>query len=190
MRVRASMSCTSHSTPSVGPGEGLQPIVMTTSRWRELRKERGGATNDFPLPGIEPYPDRHYPPYCPVPAGLRKVRRLVDSPDLAQRVTDLAEGGPGAERVPDGRQDVVLAFRGRLERADPLADGQLVAVPPELPQPLRLRLLDPGIDAQRLVRLLLVPGELVHPDDDPRAVVGLLRHLVGGALDLGLLEAA
>src|SRR5215467_10866483 len=120
---------------------------------------------------------------------LRYVRRTVDAPHLAQPVAHLAQGGTGAERLLDGRQDVADAIGRRLEGAEVLVHDLLVAVLPELPEPSRLGLLDPGIDAKRLVRLLDVRGEPVHPDDHPSPVVGLLCYLVGGTLDLGLLEA-
>src|SRR5215469_5824418 len=178
-RVWASMSCTSHSMPSVGPDEGVQAIATTSLRVSASKLEKcqktGHLSYDFPPPEIEP--------------SLRHVRRLVDAPHRAHRVADLAEGGAGPQRVPDGRQDVVRAVRDRLDRVEVLGHGPLVAVFAQARQPVRLGLLDPRIDAQRLIRLLVIGGELVHPDDHPGALVGLLRHLVGGTLDLGLLEA-
>src|SRR5271165_2014186 len=137
-RVCASMSCTSHSMPSVGPDEGVQAIATTNLRVAsELGKcqKTGRLSYDFPPPGIEP--------------SLRHVRRLVDAPHRAHRVADLAEGGTGAERVPDGRQGVVRAFRDRPDRVEVLGHGPLVAVFPQARQPVRLGLLDPRIDAQQ-----------------------------------------
>ena len=44
------------------------------------------------------------------------------------------------------------------------------------------------VEAQRLIGLLAVGGEPVHPDDDPLTVVDFSRDPVGRVLDLGLLE--
>jgi hypothetical protein len=45
----ASMSCISHSTPSVGPEEGFHSIVVMTGLQRARGSSRGGIAKRVPL---------------------------------------------------------------------------------------------------------------------------------------------
>src|SRR5580700_4712441 len=156
IRLSASMSCTSHSTPSVAPREGFHSIAMTDLRARNCLQFAG----------------------------------LVFAPYLTQRVADLAQGRVRAERVPERIKHVVRAFRGFLEGTDRAAERGLV---PLFLEPGQLRGLfgfNGRVEAQRLIGLFAGRGEFVHAYDNTVAVVDLPRDLIGGILDLRLLEAA
>src|SRR5215469_13701164 len=118
---------------------------------------------------------------------------LVDAPHLAQRVAHLAHGRLGAQRLAERDEDVLRACRGLLEIGDPALPLPGVAGAAQPREPLRLVPLDRRVHPERLVGLAgLVAGrgEPVHPHHHPLAVVDLTCDPVGGALDLGLLEAA
>src|SRR5262252_37487 len=76
----------------------------------------------------------------------------VFAEDLAHRVGDFAEGGPGLHRGDDLRDEVFTALRGALEIRDGPRGGGVVAVGAELLQPGNLMALERRVDAERLDR--------------------------------------
>src|SRR5215472_7820049 len=89
------------------------------------------------------------------------VGRLVDAPDIAQRVAHLTHGGAGAQRLAQRVEQVVRCARRPPELVDPPRELLGVPAAAQHGQPFRLVTLDPGIDAQRLVRLFLGNAEPV-----------------------------
>lgn len=125
-------------------------------------------------------------------AGLVNLLRLVDTPDLAQRITHLADGSQGSQRLPEGIQQVLLPGRRRsraLDVVEPPRDLSAVPVFSKRGEPGGLLLLDSRIDPQRLVRLVLLGHEGVDAHNLALARVHLARDPIGGPLDLSLLEA-
>src|SRR3954453_4599655 len=117
----------------------------------------------------------------------------IAPPDLTQRVTHLANRRPCGESGPHRVEHVVARCRGGLGNATHLVERAAHVVRGALGtqrrQPLRLLLLDRGIDPQGLVALVLSGHILVHADDDALARLDLLSVGVGGLFDLVLLES-
>src|SRR6266571_2242117 len=98
-------------------------------------------------------------------------RRRVDAEDLAQRVADLAEGGPSLQRVAHRRQHVAGPTRRLAHGGERALHGRGIAGRPEVANPLLLRLhlgLVQNLELDRLVAFVHVP---VDADDSSRAVL-------------------
>ena len=118
-----------------------------------------------------------------------QVGRPVGAPDVAQRVADLADGGPRPQRVPHRVEHVVAALGGpaqRVQRPVDLAAGRSAR---SAASRLRWSSSIAGSTRSGSYALLGLQREPVEPDDDPLAGVDLLRGRVRRALDLLLLEA-
>src|SRR5229473_5244882 len=127
-------------------------------------------------------------PYISKRTASVHIGRAVHTPHIAQRVTYLSHSGPGTQRLTQRVEHVLAACRGLLEFIDPALELTLVPAAAQHRQAPGLVMLDRGVSAQQLVRLLTVRSEFVHPDHDPLARVDLPGDLVSGPLDLGLLE--
>src|ERR1700693_6000436 len=83
-----------------------------------------------------------------VAAALKNDRRPVDTEDLPQRVTDLAERDLRADGVEDERDEVVPAARGPVHGLERARRGPGVATAPEAVQALGHRRAHGGIDLE------------------------------------------
>src|SRR5438270_9418358 len=83
-------------------------------------------------------------------------RRLVHAEDVAQGVTDLAEGRLTPQRVLHRIQEVLGAAGGVLHVLQTLVDRRLVSCPSELLHPGGLALLQVWVDGEQLAGLACV----------------------------------
>ena len=88
---------------------------------------------------------------------------------------DLAAGGAQRERFAHRGQDIAAAFRGGAEGVEGPRHGAPVPLLAQGGEPLALVGLDQRIDAERLVRLVVVGDELVDPDHGALAIIDFPR---------------
>src|SRR4051794_8384694 len=93
---------------------------------------------------------------------LKPLAGLVGAPDVAEGVADLADGGPGPQRLLHRVEDVGGAAGGILQVLEVAVDRGLIAVGAEFGEAFALVSLDGRVDPQRLVALLRVDGVAVH----------------------------
>src|ERR1700712_2974185 len=117
-------------------------------------------------------------------ATLRSERRGVLPEDVLHRAADLAERRAVAQRLLDGRQDVVGAAGRGAQLLEALLDERLVAVLLERLEARDLRVLALGVDAQEVRDLDLVLFVLVDADDDVLAEAVALLVAPGRLVDL------
>ena len=67
-----------------------------------------------------------------------RIRRLVDAPHLAQRITDLADGRPGAQGLAQRHQHILRSLGRALEVVEPPLVLRGVPRAPQLGQQVRL----------------------------------------------------
>ena len=123
--------------------------------------------------------------------GSERVRRDVEAPDVAQRVADLADGGPRRAAPPSsGRARCRCPAAAAVSAVEGRVDRGAVALGPQPRQPLGLlRPRSPGRPAAartappRRARNRLTPTTTRSPASISRAIA------VGRPLDLALLEA-
>src|SRR5829696_6555972 len=121
---------------------------------------------------------------------MLESRLLVESVNVAQRVTDFAERGVGADGV-DGRgHRVVARARGLLQLFERVRDGAVVAPRLRALQAFDLVVAHPLVDDEDGdFRLLALHRVLVDADDGLVAALDGLLVLVGRFLNLALREA-
>jgi hypothetical protein len=73
---------------------------------------------------------------------------LVIPEDRAHRAADFAQRAGVLERLPDRRQQILVAAAGRLQLLEPAVGERLVAAGLERLEPLDLGALRRGVDAQ------------------------------------------
>ena len=117
------------------------------------------------------------------------VLGVVRAPLRAEHLADLADRAAGAQRLPHRREQVLVGAGHTPHLGQRRLRGRGVPLGPDACRPLELAPLDLGVEAVELDLLLLVLHELVHADDDPLALLDLLRVAVGRLLDLRLDEA-
>ncbi len=104
-------------------------------------------------------------------------------------MTDLTDGGAGAQGLLERIEDVVRPLRGGFDRVQAAGHLGVVAVGSQCGQPGGLVGLDRRVHPQRLVAVLLLGPEPVDADHGPRAVLDALQDRVRRVLDLALLVA-
>src|SRR3984893_3490100 len=105
-------------------------------------------------------------PYISKRTASVHIGRAVHTPHIAQRVTYLSHSGPGTQRLTQRVEHVLAACRGLLEFIDPALELTLVPAAAQSRKAPGLVMLDRGVSAQQLVRLLTVRNVIILPEQD------------------------